>query len=125
MVCVLNNVLGFFEAAGTMQFFQCGERAADSLLGGVDDPLERFSLSRCAAGVPYAHAVCEDALYGGTVEGHQQTLSDVIPPEYSQKEQPLLGFFQQLRGAPGQAVFYVDSKKAEVCYPLHTLPVDK
>ncbi|XP_062300181.1 EF-hand calcium-binding domain-containing protein 6-like [Scomber scombrus] len=35
------------------QFFQCGERAAGDLLGRVDDPLERFPLSHCAAQMQY------------------------------------------------------------------------
>ena len=62
------------EAAGTVQVLQGGEGAADDLLGRGDDPLERLPLRDCAAGKPHHHAVCEDALYGATVERHQQFL---------------------------------------------------
>lgn len=54
---VLYNVLGLLETA--VQFFQGEERAADDLLGRVNDPLEPFPLNHCAAGVPHTYGVCQ------------------------------------------------------------------
>ena len=48
-------------------------------------------------GVPYTHTVCQYALNRGTEKGHQQTLCDVILPEYPQEVQSLLGPFYLLR----------------------------
>ena len=58
MVGVLYNVLGFYEITWTAWFFQCGRGQSSNFWAelDVDDPLERFPLSRCAAGVAYACA---------------------------------------------------------------------
>ncbi|KAK3557032.1 hypothetical protein QTP70_024244, partial [Hemibagrus guttatus] len=49
---------------GAVQFFQSEERAADDLLGRVNDPLQCFPLSHCTAGVP--HTYTRD--YGGGLQ---------------------------------------------------------
>ncbi|KAK3559203.1 hypothetical protein QTP86_005199 [Hemibagrus guttatus] len=50
--------------AGTVQFFQIEEWAADDLLGRVNDPLQCFPLSHCAAGVPHTYTVTREGRFG-------------------------------------------------------------
>ena len=87
-------------------------------------PLEHFPLSRCAAGVPYAHAVYQYALNGGIITGHEQSLCDVIRSECSQELRSLLGLFSSSAVFTLQDRLFsnVDSQQAEVCHPLHTVP---
>ena len=126
MVNVLYNVLGFFRQWKLCSSFTLGRGQPTIFWAVLMTPLERFPLSRCAAGVPYAHAVCQYALSGGTIKGHKQSLRDVIRSECSQQLQALLGLFSS------SAVFTlqhrissnVDSQQEKVCHPLHTVPTD-
>ncbi|MEQ2261634.1 hypothetical protein XENORESO_013098 [Xenotaenia resolanae] len=102
----------FWRQQEHVKFFKCEERAANSLLECINYPLERFPLNCCTPGVLHT-------------EGHQQFLCDVIHPQHPQKVQSLLGL--QLRGvrASGQVPLHMDSQKAEVSHPLHTVPTDQ
>ncbi|MEQ2265658.1 hypothetical protein XENORESO_010703 [Xenotaenia resolanae] len=100
--------MGVLEVAETVKIFKCGKRAANVLLGCVDDSLELFPPSHCTAGVPHTDP---------PAKGHQQPLFDFISPKHHQEVLSLLGHFQHLRGVHGPGQVFLDSKEEEVRHP--------
>ncbi len=91
-----------------------------------DHPLQIFLLLCSAAGVPWSTAVCQNAFDRAAVEVGQEFLRELIPFQGPQKEQPLLGFFDDLGcvQAPGQVLSYVHPQELKTSNSLHLLPIN-
>ena len=102
---VFQDVVGFLETAGVVQFSQRGEGASYDLLGKVYDPLKCLPLCGCAALEPHTSAVCEDAFDGAPIEGHKQVLGEAVLPEDSQEVQSLVCLLDRSRGVRAPCLF--------------------
>ena len=112
---VFEEAVGLIETAA-VEIFQGGKRAADDLLCGGDDPLERFPVCYCAASKPHTDTEGQNALYGAALEGHKQFLTEMVLPKDPQEVESLLCLLNQRCSvsAPGQVLLYLDAQKAEV-----------
>lgn len=124
---IFQYAVGSPEVAGAVQIYQRGETAADDPLGGVYDSPEHLPFGVCAAAKPYTDAVCQEALYGTTIKGYKQILSQMVPPEYSQEEQSLLCLLNESSdvGALDQVLLDVEAQKLKVRHPPHTVSADE
>ena len=102
---VFQDVVGFLETAGVVQFSQRGEGASYDLLGRVYDPLKCLPFCGRAALEPHASAVCEDAFDGAPIEGHKQVLGEAVLPEDSQEVQSLVCLLDRSRGVRAPCLF--------------------
>ena len=69
---VLQDVSGPAETTGVVDKSQGRQRASNDFLCCVCHPLHSLPVSLHATGVPHCPSVSQQALDGGTVEGHQQ-----------------------------------------------------
>ena len=65
-------------------------------------------------------------LFIAAIEGHQQSLRDVVLPKNLQEVEFLLGLCYQLssESCPGQVLVDVDSQEVGARDPLHTIPIE-
>ncbi len=72
MRVVFLNVLSSAEAAGVIKLLQSGERTANDLLRGVNNPLYSLPLCLSTATIPYCDTVCQQALHCRAIKDLQQ-----------------------------------------------------
>ena len=105
---------------------QGGQRATSDSLSCVDHSLQSYPVCCCAPSVPHCDTVHQDALHGGSVEGHKQLLLQAVSHQHPQGMETLLSLLHHSLGVsrPGEVVRDADAQEFKGVDPFNAVPVD-